>query len=219
MLYPKLESVRAMLFSSVPLLRASRIFMAMSTVVFCAATQAQVIGTGATSVRDLMATWTDQYGGITGGASYEPTGSSVGVSKATEQSVDFGVTDVPLTAAALRQAGLRQVPLAATAVAIMVKAPSRSGTTPKSQRLTPASPCLTCPSCLSGVQMARANRMSFPRISHALTLNGVAPRRQPITSISTLAKACAAVKRWWTWSKRHAVRLATRVLGLPKNRG
>jgi phosphate transport system substrate-binding protein len=127
MLYPKLESVRAMLFSSVPLLRASRIFMAMSTVVFCAATQAQVIGTGATSVRDLMATWTDQYGGITGGASYEPTGSSVGVSKATEQSVDFGVTDVPLTAAALRQAGLRQVPLAATAVAIMVNLPELAG--------------------------------------------------------------------------------------------
>jgi phosphate transport system substrate-binding protein len=116
-----------MLFTSVPMLRVSRICIAMSAVLFCAATQAQVIGAGATSVRDLMATWTAQYGGVTGGASYEATGSSVGVSKATEQSVDFGVTDVPLTAAALRQAGLRQAPLAATAVAIMVNLPELAG--------------------------------------------------------------------------------------------
>jgi phosphate transport system substrate-binding protein len=116
-----------MLFTSVPKLRVLRICIAMSAVLFCAATQAQVIGAGATSVRDLMATWTAQYGGVTGGASYEATGSSVGVSKATEQSVDFGVTDVPLTAAALRQAGLRQAPLAATAVAIMVNLPELAG--------------------------------------------------------------------------------------------
>jgi phosphate transport system substrate-binding protein len=116
-----------MLFTSVPMLRVSRICIAISAVLFCAASQAQVIGAGATSVRDLMATWTAQYGGVTGGASYEATGSSVGVSKATEQSVDFGVTDVPLTAAALRQAGLRQAPLAATAVAIMVNLPELAG--------------------------------------------------------------------------------------------
>jgi phosphate transport system substrate-binding protein len=116
-----------MLLTFAPVLRASRIFIAVGTALFCAATQGQVIGTGASSVRDLMATWTAQYGGVTGGASYEATGSSVGVSKASDQSVDFGVTDVPLTAAALRQAGLRQAPLAATAVAIMVNLPELAG--------------------------------------------------------------------------------------------
>jgi phosphate transport system substrate-binding protein len=109
-------------------LGASRRGLGIIALLLCTgAAQAQVVGTGATSVRDLMAAWTTQYGGVTGGASYEATGSSVGVSKVSDQSVDFGVTDVPLTAAALRQAGLRQAPLVASAVAVMVNLPELAG--------------------------------------------------------------------------------------------
>ena len=85
--------------------------------------QAQVAGTGSTLVRELMASWSTQYGPASGGVIYEPSGSSAGVARATEQSVDFGVTDVPLTATALRLAGLRQVPLAGAAVAVVVNLP------------------------------------------------------------------------------------------------
>jgi phosphate transport system substrate-binding protein len=98
---------------------------------FMGPAQAQLAGAGATSVRELMGSWSAQYGAASGGVSYEAAGSSAGVSRATEQSVDFGVSDVPLTAASLRQAGLRQVPLAASAVAVMVNLSDLAGKTIK----------------------------------------------------------------------------------------
>ena len=101
-------------------LTASAAFL---TLAFCLTAQAQVTGAGSTLVRELMVGWAAQHGPASGGAVYEPVGSSAGVARITEQSVDFGVTDVPLTAAALRQAGLRQVPLAGAAVAVMVNLP------------------------------------------------------------------------------------------------
>lgn len=88
---------------------------------------AQTVGTGSTLMRDLMTSWTAQYGAASGGARYEPSGSSVGVAQAREGAVDFGVTDVPLTAAALQQANLRQMPLAAAAVAVIVNLPELGG--------------------------------------------------------------------------------------------
>ena len=94
---------------------------------FGGAVHAQVNGAGSTLVRDLMSGWAMQYGPASGGVTYEALGSSAGVLRATEQSIDFGVSDVPLTAAALRQAGLRQVPLAGAAVAVIVNLPELSG--------------------------------------------------------------------------------------------
>jgi phosphate transport system substrate-binding protein len=84
---------------------------------------AQTIGTGSTLIRDAMAAWTTQYGPANGGARYEPSGSSAGISQAREGAVDFGVTDVPLTSGALQQGNLRQMPLAAAAVAVIVNLP------------------------------------------------------------------------------------------------
>jgi phosphate transport system substrate-binding protein len=88
---------------------------------------AQTTGTGSTLVRDLMTSWTAQYGSASGGARYEPTGSSAGITQAREGAVDFGVTDVPLTAAALQQGNMRQVPLAGAAVAVIVNLPELGG--------------------------------------------------------------------------------------------
>lgn len=111
---------------------AARLGLAAATMtLFMGSAQAQVTGAGATSVRELMVSWSAQYGAASGGVSYEAAGSSAGVSRATEQSVDFGVSDVPLTAAGLRQAGLRQVPLAASAVAVIVNLPELAGKTIK----------------------------------------------------------------------------------------
>ena len=88
---------------------------------------AQVQGAGSSLARGLMGAWSTQHGAASGGVTYEATGSSAGVRAATEQTVDFGVSDVPLTAPALRQAGLKQVPLAVTAVAVVVNLPELAG--------------------------------------------------------------------------------------------
>ncbi len=117
-------------FHSVGLLasRHQRFFVTMALAISCATPAwAQVQGAGSTLARSLMAAWAEQYGAVVGGVSYEAQGSSMGVSRATEQSVDFGVTDVAMTAVALRQAGLKQVPLAATAVAVVVNLPELAG--------------------------------------------------------------------------------------------
>lgn len=89
--------------------------------------EAQVAGAGSTLVRELMTAWATQYGPASGGVTYEAIGSSAGVARATEQSVDFGVSDVAMTASALRQAGLRQIPLAGAAVAVVVNLPELGG--------------------------------------------------------------------------------------------
>ncbi len=93
----------------------------------CQDVSAQTIGTGSTLMRDLMVSWTAAHGAASGGARYEPSGSSAGVAQAREGAVDFGVTDVPLTAAAMQQANLRQMPLAAAAVAVIVNLPELGG--------------------------------------------------------------------------------------------
>ena len=102
-------------------------FLCAVMLAFTSAAQAQVTGAGSTLVRELMAGWTAQYGPAAGGVTYDAVGSSAGVAKVKDQSVDFGVSDVPLTAAALRQAGLRQVPLVGAAVAVMVNLPELGG--------------------------------------------------------------------------------------------
>ena len=93
----------------------------------CSAAQAQVVGAGSTLVRDSMTGWAAQHGPASGGVTYEAVGSSAGMARATEQSVDFGISDVPMTSAFLRQAGLRQVPLAGGAVAVIVNLPELGG--------------------------------------------------------------------------------------------
>jgi phosphate transport system substrate-binding protein len=97
--------------------------LAAVAALICGSAQAQTIGTGSTLVRDLMASWISQHGAASGGVRYEPSGSTAGIAQAREGSVDFGATDIPLNAAALQQGNLRQIPLAAAAVAVMVNLP------------------------------------------------------------------------------------------------
>ncbi len=106
--------------------KTTRLALLCMSLVFGQA-NAQTIGTGSTLMRDVMTSWTAQYGSASGGARYEPTGSSAGIAQAREGNVDFGVTDVPLTAAALQQANLRQIPLAAAAVAVIINLPELGG--------------------------------------------------------------------------------------------
>jgi phosphate transport system substrate-binding protein len=97
------------------------------------ATFAQVTGAGSTFAKDLVGAWAAAHGASVGGVSYDAAGSGAGVSRVKGRSVDFGVTDVPLTAAALAEASLKQLPLAASAVAVFVNLPELGG---KSLRLS-----------------------------------------------------------------------------------
>lgn len=114
-------------------MQLSRILFACAVSALTLPAVAQVQGAGSTLARELIGGWATQYGAVAGGASYEAVGSSAGIARVSEQSVDFGASDVPLTAAALLQAGLKQVPLALTAVVVVVNLPELNG---KSVRLT-----------------------------------------------------------------------------------
>jgi phosphate transport system substrate-binding protein len=84
---------------------------------------AQVNGAGSTFAKDLVEAWAVAHGASAGGVKYDAVGSGAGVLRVKERAIDFGVTDVPLTAAALGEASLKQLPLAASAVAVVVNLP------------------------------------------------------------------------------------------------
>ncbi len=88
---------------------------------------AQVAGVGSTLARGLMADWTVQFGPAVGGVTYVASGSSAGVTGARDGSADFGVSDVPLNSVVLQQSQLKQIPLAATAVAVVLNLPELAG--------------------------------------------------------------------------------------------
>lgn len=88
---------------------------------------AQLSGSGSTLARGLMADWATQFGSPAGGVTYVASGSSAGVKGARDGTADFGLTDVPLNSMALQQSQLKQIPLAGTAVAVVVNLPELAG--------------------------------------------------------------------------------------------
>jgi phosphate transport system substrate-binding protein len=91
--------------------------------VSAAPVDAQMTAGGSTFARRLMESWTQAHGGIVGGATYEAIGSSAGVARLTAGTLDLAVSDVPLTTAGLKQSGAKQIPLAASGVAVLVNLP------------------------------------------------------------------------------------------------
>jgi phosphate transport system substrate-binding protein len=95
----------------------------LATMFIGSPSHAQLSGAGSSLARDVLAGWSAAFGAAVGGVTYEPVGSSRGVDHAKAGEVDFGVSDVPLTGAALRQSSLKQIPLAASAVVIAINLP------------------------------------------------------------------------------------------------
>jgi phosphate transport system substrate-binding protein len=87
------------------------------------AVSAQVAGNGSSFARELVNRWSDSFGVAVGNVTYEPNGSTAGIDSVSKQTSDFGVTDVPLTSAALNRLALKQIPLAASGVAVIVNLP------------------------------------------------------------------------------------------------
>jgi phosphate transport system substrate-binding protein len=109
--------------------RALMMALAAAMSLAASTSYAQLSGAGSSFARDLMTRWSATYGAGVGGVTYEAVGSTRGVEHIKAGEVDFGVSDVPLTAAGLRQASLKQIPLAASAVVVAVNVPELAGQT------------------------------------------------------------------------------------------
>ena len=101
--------------------------LALSSLILSLAVQAQpvsVSGTGATFPAEVYAQWARQYSQDTGVAlSYVPAGSSAGVKQIVARAVDFGATDVPLSAGELDKHQLFQFPTLVGGVVPVVNLP------------------------------------------------------------------------------------------------
>jgi len=98
------------------------VILALSITASCNAAQATTIeGAGATFPFPLYTQWDTDYNKVTGvRLYYQGIGSGGGIKKLKTNTIDFGASDVPLTAAALDQAGLMQFPMAVGAVVPVV---------------------------------------------------------------------------------------------------
>jgi phosphate transport system substrate-binding protein len=96
---------------------------AVSIIATSFTTQAQVVGNGSSFARELISTWAKNYGDTVGGVTYEANGSAAGVDAVSKNITEFGITDVPLTYATISRLGIKQIPLAASGVAVIANLP------------------------------------------------------------------------------------------------
>ena len=103
---------------------ASRLFcaiLACAAFTLPAAARAETKGAGSSLARGLVELWSKKANGEP--ISYTANGSSAGVKALVDNTVDFAITDKPLGRIELERLGLKQLPLAATAVAIVANIP------------------------------------------------------------------------------------------------
>jgi len=75
------------------------------------AAAAEISGAGATFPYPIYAKWAEAYKAATGiGLNYQSIGSGGGIKQIEAKTVDFGASDMPLTADVLEQNGLQQFP-------------------------------------------------------------------------------------------------------------
>lgn len=119
---------------------------------------AQVTGAGSSAAKPLYASWGEAYKKATGiTVEYDPAGSSAGIKKIAERSVDFGATDVPMSAGDMAKNGVICVPTAVTGVVPIVNLPGRAGSVTLDGQV------------LAGIYSGKIKRWNDPAIA---TLNG-----------------------------------------------
>jgi len=109
---------------------------ASAAVTLKSAAAADIIGAGATFPYPVYAKWAQAYKAATGiGLNYQPMGSGAGIRQIKARTVDFGASDMPLTAQALESEGLLQFPAIMGGVVPVV---NLDGVAPGQLRFTPA---------------------------------------------------------------------------------
>ena len=99
-----------------------------------AATAADMTGAGATFPYPIYAKWAEQYKASTGnGLNYQSVGSGAGIKQIKAKTVDFGASDMPLSAADLDAEGLMQFPAIMGGVVTIV---NLDGVTPGQLKMT-----------------------------------------------------------------------------------
>jgi phosphate transport system substrate-binding protein len=85
--------------------------LAFAALVSAGATAGDITGAGATFPYPIYAKWADAYKKSSGiGLNYQSIGSGGGIKQITAKTVDFGASDMPLTADKLEKDGLLQFP-------------------------------------------------------------------------------------------------------------
>jgi phosphate transport system substrate-binding protein len=85
--------------------------LAFAALISAGAAAGDITGAGATFPYPIYAKWADAYKKSTNiGLNYQSIGSGGGIKQITAKTVDFGASDMPLTADALEKEGLMQFP-------------------------------------------------------------------------------------------------------------
>src|ERR1043166_5932078 len=89
-----------------------RAFLALAATLLAApAIAIDISGAGATFPYPIYAKWADAYKKATGvGLNYQSIGSGGGIKQITAKTVDFGASDMPMSAEELEKNGLIQFP-------------------------------------------------------------------------------------------------------------
>ncbi len=107
---------------------------ASAAMMFSASFAADMTGAGATFPYPIYAKWAESYKATTGnGLNYQSIGSGAGIKQIKAKTVDFGASDMPLSAADLDAAGLMQFPAIMGGVVAIV---NLDGVAPGQMKLT-----------------------------------------------------------------------------------
>ncbi|RYE93481.1 MAG: phosphate ABC transporter substrate-binding protein PstS, partial [Oxalobacteraceae bacterium] len=113
---------------------ASLVIGATAAITMSAVSAADMTGAGATFPYPIYAKWAEMYKKASGnGLNYQSVGSGAGIKQIKAKTVDFGASDMPLSAAELTEAGLFQFPAIMGGVVTIVNLP---GITPGQMKLT-----------------------------------------------------------------------------------
>lgn len=107
----------------------------VSVITFSSAVAADVTGAGATFPYPIYAKWAEAYKAATGiGMNYQSIGSGGGIKQIKAKTVDFGASDMPLSAEDLTKDGLMQFPAIMGGVVPIV---NLAGVAPGQLKMTP----------------------------------------------------------------------------------
>jgi phosphate transport system substrate-binding protein len=113
---------------------ASLVIGASAAMTMSIVSAADMTGAGATFPYPIYAKWAEMYKKASGnGLNYQSVGSGAGIKQIKAKTVDFGASDMPLSAAELNEAGLFQFPAVMGGVVTIVNLP---GISPGQMKLT-----------------------------------------------------------------------------------